>query len=103
MARRVHSATTRPCCWTSVLHELKTLFDSDSEVIYVEPGYLLYIHAGNLLAQEFDARRLAITSQPLTVAQDVTLNSARRAGFFTAANSGSVALSTRSRRIVQAT
>ncbi len=68
--------------------EAKTLFDSDSEVIYVEPGYLLYMHAGNLLAQQFNARQLAVTGQPMTVAQDVTLYSARRAGFFTAANSG---------------
>ncbi len=37
---------------------------NDSPATYVDPGYLLYVKSGELLAQCFDADRLSLTGQP---------------------------------------
>lgn len=53
------------------------LTQSDSRAIYSaplyagEPGYLLFIRAGDLLAQKFEAGRLRLSGDPIPVAQNV--------------------------------
>src|SRR5262249_62093521 len=36
---------------------------------YVPPGYLLFVREGVLMAQRFDAKRLELTGEPLTIAE----------------------------------
>ena len=54
-----------------------SLMQTDSRVQYApplrpgEPGYLLFIRAGSLLAQPFDADRLRIAGEPFAIAQNV--------------------------------
>ena len=40
----------------------------NSEGIYVEPGYLVFVRNGNLMAQAFDASRLRLTGQAVPIA-----------------------------------
>jgi Tol biopolymer transport system component len=42
-----------------------------SNVEYVEPGYLLFVRDGTLLALRFDASRVAISGDPVAIAQPV--------------------------------
>ncbi|HXW04195.1 MAG TPA: protein kinase [Vicinamibacterales bacterium] len=49
----------------------KRLLRFDSSAIYVPPGYLLYLDGDTLLGQRFDAGRLELTGQPVTVAGQV--------------------------------
>ena len=54
-----------------------SLMQTDSRVQYSpplrpgEPGYLLFIRAGSLLAQSFDPDHLRLTGEPLPIAQNV--------------------------------
>ncbi|HSA92676.1 MAG TPA: protein kinase [Terriglobales bacterium] len=49
----------------------KALVDGDTVVGYVEPGYLLFIRSGALMAQGFDAGSLAVKGQPFVVVDKV--------------------------------
>jgi len=51
--------------------ETKRILNADSNVIYVPPGYLLFVREGTLLAQPFDAKRFEIMGDPLSVAEHV--------------------------------
>jgi len=50
------------------------------------PGRLLFVREGTLLAQPFDARKLALTGDPVPVAQQV--GSYRDTGFFSTSSNG---------------
>jgi serine/threonine protein kinase/Tol biopolymer transport system component len=43
----------------------------DSSALYVPPGYLLWLDGDTLLGQAFDAERLELSGQPLTIAERV--------------------------------
>ena len=43
----------------------------ESRVEYVEPGYLVFVREGTLMAQRFDARSGAISGEPLSIADSV--------------------------------
>ena len=47
------------------------LFGAQSNAIYVDPGYLLHVRDGTLLAQPFDARSLTLTGPARAVAASV--------------------------------
>jgi DNA-binding winged helix-turn-helix (wHTH) protein/Tol biopolymer transport system component len=51
---------------------IRVLSQSNSPAIYSPPGYLLYVQAGILMAQRFDAQRLEITGKPMEVARNVS-------------------------------
>ena len=70
--------------------EVKILFESDSQPEYAEPGYVLYLQAGSLVAQPFDAKKLATAGDPFPVVQEVTLYKARRSAQFSVANNGTL-------------
>ena len=70
--------------------EVKILFESDSQPEYAEPGYVLFLQAGSLVAQPFDAKKLATAGDPFPVVQEVTLYKARRSAQFSVANNGTL-------------
>jgi hypothetical protein len=41
----------------------RSLFASDTQAVYAEPGYFLFGRGGSLLAQPFDLRSLAIQGE----------------------------------------
>ncbi|MDP9268612.1 MAG: hypothetical protein M3P27_09865, partial [Acidobacteriota bacterium] len=59
-----------------------------SAAIYAEPGYLLFIRDGNLMAQRFDASALKLVGEATPIAEDVQFNAIRRTGTFTTATNG---------------
>jgi serine/threonine protein kinase len=66
------------------------LLDSDSEAQYAEPGYILFSHDGNLMAQPFNAGSLKLSGEPVVVAQQVAFNAYRRSSQFAVSNTGLV-------------
>ncbi len=67
------------------------LFNSDSQVVYAAPGYLLYMLGNTLLARPFDAQRLQVTGEPTPIAEQVERNTQSRRGGFTVSQSGVLA------------
>lgn len=51
--------------------ETKRLFAADSRGIYAPPGYILFSRADAIYAQPFDTGKLAITGEPIRVADGV--------------------------------
>jgi hypothetical protein len=49
----------------------RDLVETDSKVIYVAPGYLLYVRAGTLLAHPFDISALRATGSPVPLVEKV--------------------------------
>ena len=51
----------------------RRLFDADSSAVYHPAGYLLFVKQGTLFAQRFDASQLAVSGNPLPVADNIAL------------------------------
>ena len=67
------------------------LLTANSQAIYVEPGCLLYIREGNLMALPFDAGRLRANGEPFPVADHVQMYRNTGIGIFSASNGGVLA------------
>jgi serine/threonine protein kinase/Tol biopolymer transport system component len=63
------------------------LVDSDSKAVY-SAGHLLFIRAGTLLAQPFDADELMLSGEPFPVAQNVGFNNTNARAAFSASETG---------------
>jgi len=57
------------------------ILEANAKAAYVDPGYLLYVTEGTLMARPFDTRALALTGQPVQVARKVAISSANDAAF----------------------
>jgi serine/threonine protein kinase len=62
-----------------------------SNVEYVEPGYLLYVSEGTLLARRFDAVTATVSGDPVAVAQPVNYMVIPGTAHFTASRTGVLA------------
>jgi Tol biopolymer transport system component len=60
----------------------------DSEGLYVEPGYLVFVRDGNLLAQPFDPSSFHLSGEAVPIAEKVQFNSFRRTGTYTLSRNG---------------
>ncbi|MDQ6799277.1 MAG: protein kinase [Acidobacteriota bacterium] len=67
------------------------LMRANSQAIYVDPGYLLYIRDSNLMATPFDAQRLGVSGEPFPVADHAQMYKNTANGVFSASNSGVLA------------
>jgi eukaryotic-like serine/threonine-protein kinase len=54
--------------------ESTRLVSSDSQAVYLPPGWLLFVRQGALLAQRFDINRRAVSGEPLMVADSVAFD-----------------------------
>jgi len=72
--------------------EHKLLIPNESNAAYVEPGYLLFVRDGTLMAQSFDPRTLVLGDDAKPVSDHVMVNSDTWRGVFTASASGNVML-----------
>jgi serine/threonine protein kinase len=67
--------------------ETKLLLNVNSSVLYSPPSYLLFVRAGTLLAQRFDADRLELKGDAFPIAEGVQFNAGNgRAGFAVSEN-----------------
>lgn len=66
--------------------ETKRLLRADSNAAYAPPGYLLFARARKLLAQPFDPKRLEVTGDPFTVAEQVKYGFSRFADLSVSTN-----------------
>jgi len=62
----------------------KLLLNSVSEAIWAPGGYLLFVRERALLAQQFDAERLALTGEPVQLAENVATGANRHTAGFSA-------------------
>ncbi len=92
--RLVPLGQTWVCAGSLDSKETKCLMNADSAALYAPPGRLLYLRAGTLVAQPFDAQRLTISGEAVPIAQDVLDFSASANGVlaYTAGTSGQAAL-----------
>lgn len=66
----------------------KLLVQGDTNAMYEESGYLLYIRENNLLATKFDASGMKITGPPVPVAEKVGSERGKQVGTFTISQNG---------------
>jgi eukaryotic-like serine/threonine-protein kinase len=73
--------------------EDRQLIRAPSQALYTDPGYLLFLADGALLAQPFDATRRQLQGAPLPVAEadHVGFNPATPRGMFSVSSSGTLA------------
>ncbi len=67
------------------------LFNSDSQVVYAAPGYLLYMLGNTLFARPFDSGNLRVIGEPVPIAEQVERNTGSRRGAFTVSQNGVLA------------
>jgi Tol biopolymer transport system component len=72
----------------------KRVLDTNVRASYADPGYLLFIDEGTLIARPFDLRRLELTGDPIELAKNVATSSALDASY-AASNTGVLAYSGR--------
>ena len=70
--------------------DLKTLFKSQSQVHFAEPGYLIYVREETLVAHPFDSRRLELTADPIPIG-DKLAPGALGLGAFSTSRNGTLA------------
>ncbi len=61
---------------------------ADSEGIYVEPGYLVFVREGNLVAQRIDLSSLKVSGDAVPIAENVQFNTFRFTGTYTFSPTG---------------
>ena len=66
----------------------RVLFEAYSTAQYVEPGFILWWHQGNLRAQRFDADRLEMVGEPFSVVSDVLWDPRGAIAGYTASDNG---------------
>ena len=64
--------------------------DGSSNVVYVEPGELLFYRGGNLLAQRFDASSRKTVGEAVPVAEGVAYIDSRKFALFSASSTGAL-------------
>jgi Tol biopolymer transport system component len=68
----------------------KVLDPCESRAEYADPGYLLYVAGGNLVARPFSAHSLEFTGEPRVLAQEVNADEGGRA-YFSVSQNGNLA------------
>jgi hypothetical protein len=72
----------------------KKLLETDTDAIYAQ-GYLLFVRAGTLMAQPFDAKHLVTEGEAIPVAEGVErVMNTRRAGVFSVSQTGALVMRT---------
>lgn len=71
--------------------ESEILFSAISRIAYAAPGYLLYVNQGALVARGFDATLRKLTSEPVTIAEQIAEVGGNHEFDFSVSNSGVLA------------
>jgi len=74
--------------------EQRRLVTSNSNAVYVPPGYLVFFRSGTLMAQRFDADRLQLAGEAFAVADDAGYLSTVARSLFSVSESGTLVYQT---------
>jgi hypothetical protein len=66
----------------------KLLLSVYSNAVYAPPGYLIFRREATLMAQRFDADKLAVAGDPFPIAEDVGFDATSFQGFFSVSDNG---------------
>ncbi len=66
----------------------RDLVQAITNVAYVEPGYLLFVRSGALMAQSFDPKTLALSGEPRVLAEQLVENDGNHHFEFSASQNG---------------
>jgi len=66
----------------------RDLFQGVTNAQFVEPGWLLFVRGGALLAQRFDVKALAVTGEPRVVAENIADTGTAHKKAFSASSNG---------------
>ena len=69
-------------------NDSKLLLSVYSNAMYAPPGYLIYRREATLMAQRFDADKLAVSGDPFPIAEDVGFDATSYQGFFSVSDNG---------------
>ncbi|MEO8435460.1 MAG: protein kinase, partial [Pyrinomonadaceae bacterium] len=69
-------------------NDSKLLLSVYSNAVYASPGYLIFRREATLMAQRFDADKLAVTGDPFPIAEDVGFDATSYQGFFSVSDNG---------------
>lgn len=69
----------------------RLLFRAESTATYAEPGYLLYIRAGNLIAQSFDPRTRETSGEPVSLPEPTAFGRVQRRASVSVSQTGVLA------------
>ena len=90
------------CTWlASMAPGAKRLLEADGAAVYARSGHLLFARQGELLAQSFDATRLALAGEAFRVADNVSVNPGISLASLSASAAGPIAYGTDSIRRTQ--
>jgi eukaryotic-like serine/threonine-protein kinase len=81
--------------------EPRRLLDADAAGVYAASGHLLFVRSGELLAQPFDATKLALNGEAFRLASGVSVNPGVSLASLTASPAGPIAYGTGSIRRTQ--
>ncbi len=70
--------------------ERKLVLKNDSNVLFVEPGYLLFARDSTLMAQRFSTSLLEVTGDPFPVAENVLFDSSEGYSSFSVSEDGTM-------------
>ena len=73
--------------------ERTRVLPAGSNAAYADPGYLIFHRESAVYAQAFDAGALAVSGEPIRIADDVTFEDANGLGHFSVATSGALVYS----------
>jgi Serine/threonine protein kinase len=68
--------------------ETTKLLGSSVNAVYAPPGWLLFMRNETLMAQPFDANKLRLTNEPISIAQPVSFNGGLGRGTFSVSENG---------------
>jgi serine/threonine protein kinase/Tol biopolymer transport system component len=68
--------------------EHKQIIDSAVNATYAAPGYLVFVRGGTLMAQPFNAGKLAVVGDAIPVAQNIAINGASFHAVFSTSETG---------------
>jgi eukaryotic-like serine/threonine-protein kinase len=69
-------------------NDSKLLLSVYSNAVYAPPGYLIFRREATLMAQRFDADKLAVSGDPFPIAEDVGFDATSYQGYFSISDNG---------------
>ena len=73
---------------TLATRKVELIARENSEGVYAHPGYLIFVRAGNLMAQPMDQKTLRTTGQAVPIAEHVLFNPSRYTGAYSLSDTG---------------